>query len=286
MRQELVTAVTEYFKGEQWQTHMEAMREKEEEIYHIHVYADTNIHPDSLYAIMEGYFKKIGWPLDRVIDYINTHGDVLGLHGVHPFNGPHFDFFFRYNADTILAPMPKDCPDAEQGENLLIWGKSFQDKFQEQFKFKTVGMHDEKLIRDYFLSKHWKDTLTFTADPEVTHPHGYVEINFDPKILELYAREALRERGWTVERVVPCVFAVGSEYRGKIVFLLGNPQKMFDIGWVYNPDVTIRPSEEYWCLGKHKGFDVWTMTQYYDEVARHEWTRLTDEEIEAILAAF
>ena len=287
MRTDLVTKISDYFlNSEQWKQNMTAMREPDEEIYHIHVYVETCIHPESLYKIMEGYFKAIGWPLDRNIDYICTHGSVLGLHGVHPFNGPHFDFFFHFKEGVVLSPMPKDDPDAEQGENLLIWGKSFQDNFMSQFNFKTVGMKDDQKIRDYFLSKHWKDTMTYTADPEVTHPHGYVEINFDPKVLELYAKEDLAKHGWTVERVVPCVFAVGKEYRGKIVFLLGPPQKMFDIGWVYNPDVTIRPSEEYWCLGQDKGFDVWTMKQYYDCVAKDNFIQLTDEEVAAVIDSF
>lgn len=286
MRKEIVNAVSAYFKSEQWLTHMEAMREKEEEIYHIHIYADTSVHPESLYRIMEGDHKAIGWPLDRVIDYISPKKNIMGLHGVHPIHGPHFDFFFRFNADSILEPMPCDVKEAEDGQNLLIWGKSFQDKFMEQWHFKTVGPKEEKEIADYLLSKHWKDTLTFTADPEVTHPHGYVEINFDPKVLELYAIEYMKARGWIVDRVVPCVFAVGKEYRAKIVFLHSYPEKMFDIGWVYNPDVTIRPSEEYWCLGKDKGFDVWTMKQYYDMVDQCDFTRMTDEEIEAVIASF
>jgi len=224
--------------------------------------------------------------LDRIIDYISPKKNIMGLHGVHPYNKPHFDFFFRFNADSILSPMPTDAKEAEAGQNLLIWGKSFQDEFMSQWNFKTVGVKAEGEIRDYFLSKHWKDTLTYTADREVTHPHGYVEINFDPKVLELYAVEAMSKIGWTVERVVPCVFAVGKEYRGKIVFLLGNPEKMFDIGWVYNPDVTIRASQEYWCLGEHKGFDVWTMQQYYDMVAQCDFIKMTDEEIDAVIATF
>jgi hypothetical protein len=286
MRKNLVDAAVAYFKCPQWLEHMEAMREKEEEIYHIHIYTDTSIHPESLYKIMEGYYKAIDWPLDRVIDYICTKPKIMGLHGVHPIHGPHFDFFFRFNPDSILNPMPLDAKEVEDGKNLLIWGKSFQDKFMEQWRFKTVGPKEEKKIADYFLSKHWKDTLTFTADPEVTHPHGYVEINFDPKVLELYAIDYMKARGWLVDRAVPCVFAVGKEYRAKIVFLLAYPEKMFDIGWMYNPDVIIRPSEEYWCLGRHKGFDVWTMTQYHEEVAKNAFVTMTDEEIDAVLATF
>lgn len=183
----------------------------------------------------------------RRIDLHSPKTSAVALHGIHPFGGaPHFDFVLRYNKDVILASMPKDAKEAEAGENLLGLGKSHQDEFVKDYKFKTVGPKDEQEIRNYFLTTHWKKLLQYCTDKSVSHAHGYVEINFDPKILELIADEALAKIGWTVEKVVPCIFEVHGEYRAKICYMFGNPETVFDIGWVYNPDVVIKPVEEDW----------------------------------------
>lgn len=286
MRSNLVQGVVDYFNGSQWKELMnEIMMEPHEEIYHAHVYADTNVHPDSLVEVMEGYFKAIGRPLDRVIDLMSPKPNVIGLHTIHPIGMPHIDFFIRYNKDTVLTEMPPNAEEAEIGKNLLSWGKNYQDEFNSQFDFKTIGPRGDQEIREYFLSRHWKQTLEHVMDSNVIHEHGYVEINFDPKILELFAKEALAKIGWTVEKVVPCVFNVHGEYRGKIVFLIGHPEKVFDIGWYYNPDVTIRPSEEKWVLGT-RGFDSWTLDMYNKVVEDANFQKLTNTEIEKIVSSF
>ncbi|NPV54944.1 MAG: hypothetical protein HPY71_15765 [Firmicutes bacterium] len=285
-RKDVVKGVVDYFNGEQWNTFITGhLMEPKEEIYHAHVYVDTSIHPDSLMKVMEGYFKAKGWDLDRKIDLTSPKPNVAGLHGIHPFGMPHFDFFFRFNPNAVLEPMPPTAKEAEHGSNLLSWGKSYQDNFLSKFNFKCVGPREEKEIRNYFLSRHWKKTLEYTVDDNVTHCHGYVEINFDPKILELLANEALAKIGWTVEKVVPCVFDVHGEYRGKIVYLIGNPEKMFDIGWVYNPNVTIKPSEDVWVLGT-PGFDLWTWPMYDKVLADGNFQPLTDDEVKEVVAAF
>lgn len=287
-RKQLVSGLVDYFNGEQWTTLMNKyLRMPGEEIYHAHIYVDASVHPDSLYKILVGYFNAIRWPLDRRIDLHSPKPNAVALHGLHPFGGaPHFDFVLRYNKDVVLAPMPKDAKEAEAGENLLGWGKSYQDDFVSQYKFKTVGPKDEQEIRNYFLTTHWKKILQHATDPTVSHSHGYVEINFDPKILELIANEALARIGWTVEKVVPCVFEVHGEYRAKICYMFGNPETVFDIGWVYNPDVVIKPVEEDWINTGTPGFDVWKVENYHKIVAASPFELLTDEEINEVISAF
>ncbi|MGE4283557.1 MAG: hypothetical protein AB7G87_07505 [Clostridia bacterium] len=285
-KKDYVQGIIDYFNGEQWTSFMnDHLTHEDEEVYHAHVYFDSSVHPKSLHPIMHAYFKAKGMPLDRIIDPQSPKVKVGGLHGIHPFGQQHFDWFFRFNADVVLASMPADIKEAEHGHNLLSWGKKYQDEFMSQFTFKTVGPREAKEIRDYFLSKHWKETLAFTVNPEVTHAHSNVEISFDPKIMELYASEALAKIGWTVEKVVPCVYDVNGTYTGKIVYLLGYPEKMFDICWKFNPDVTVRPAQEGWIFDT-PGFDIWYYHMYNKVIEEGDFYELTQEEIDQVIASF
>ena len=285
-KKDYVQGIIDYFKGDQWTSFMkDHLTHPDEEVYHAHIYFDTSVHPDSLYPIVSAYFESQGMPLDRKIDPQSPKPEVGGLHGIHPSGQQHFDWFFRFNPDVVLAPMPPDSKYAEHGSNLLSWGKNYQDDFVEQFSFKTVGPDDDEEIRKYFLTKHWKRTLEYVVNPQVTHAHANVEINFDPKILELFANEALAKIGWTVEKVVPCVYDVKGEYTGKIVYLLGHPEEMFDICWKYNPDVVIRPAIEPW-ITDTPGFDVWWLDNYEKVLSGGDYYKLSEDEINQVIRSF
>jgi hypothetical protein len=285
IRQNLVDATIDYFRSEHWNNFCDFhLKNPDSEIWHGHIYVETSIHPDSLVPIIEGYFQGIGHELSRKIDFL-TPGPETGLgalHNIHPPPLPHFDFFFRYNANSVISPMDREK--AEKGENALSWGKKFLDDFYRQFDFKSVGPAEEDEIRNYFKLRHWKQTLSFIMDPDVIHVHCNLKINFDPKIIELISRDVLAQQGWTIDKVVPNVFNVKGEYRGKLVFLGSWPEKVYDIGWMYDPDVVIAPSLEPW--GRDDcppGFDLCFTSEFEQLIAADPYIRLEDSEVNSII---
>ena len=231
------------------------------------------------------FFDAYGHPLTRRIDPVSPHPGQMGLHSVYPEGLPHFDMFTRFNPDVVFEPMPLGAKETEHGHNALSWGKIYQDEYVEDKKyfFKTVGPRDEREIENYFLGKHWKETLVNVMREDVAHCHSNVEIGCDPKIVELFARKALAKIGWTVERVVPCVYDVHGVYTGKLVFLLGQPEEVFNIAWVYNPDVMIQRATKGWVFDT-PGFDNFLLAPYEEEIAKTggKMYNLTDAEVAAI----
>lgn len=298
LREEIVKGVAGYFNGAHWadcmRNHM--VRQYGDEVYHVHVYVDTCIHPESLEKVIAAYFKAINRPLMRSMDPQQQREGVASIHGIHPLGCPHWELIFRFNAETVLGPMPVDCKEAEHGKNLLSWDREEINEFQQKFPFKAVGQREEKQIQEYFLTKHWKDMLSIIVDPTVTHVHPNFEISFDPKILELFVRSEFAKIGWTVDKTIPCIFDMKTcvrnkhlpdddprnAYVGKIGFLLGHPEKQFDIAWMFNPDVTIQPAQQSWVFDT-PGFDVWRMKNYDSFLEANPYVKLTDEEVDAVI---
>jgi hypothetical protein len=283
-----VDGLIAYFKGEQWNNFIKNhLEHPDEEVYHAHLYADSSVHPDSMKKLMFSYFDSIGHPLTRRIDPVSPHPGQAGLHSVYPEGLVHFDMYLRFNGDVVLDAMPPDAKEAEHGSNALSWGKIYQDAYLKDkgYFFKTVGPREEQQIKDYFLGKHWKEMRTHVLNEDVCHCHMNVEISFDPKVLEIYAREALAKMGWTVERIVPCVYDVNGVYTGKLVFLLGNPEEVFDICWIYNPDVTICRAQNGWIFPE-AGFDNFMVYPYNEVLKTADFYTLTDEEVAAVAASF
>lgn len=286
-----VEGVIEYFRGEHWQNfiHNHLVHEKDD-VYHAHIYTGTCIHPDPLRRIMAAFWEAEGLPLVRRMDPISPKPEVIAMHSVTPTDRPAFDFFMHYNPDIVLAPVPEaDTAHNEQGHNALSWGRDYQNDFlaTKAHQFKVVGPGEDAKIRKFFLGKQWKECIDHVLDERIVHCHMNVEISFDPKILELFAREALAKMGWTVERAVPSVYEVKKVYTGKIIFLLGHPEEVFDICWTYNPDVTIRRATKGWQT-EEKGFDLFYVKRYYDEVEarKDDWYRMPDEEVGQVIASF
>lgn len=104
MRDYLVKGISGFFKGRYWGEFMERhlVRREGEEVYHAHLYVDTCIHPDSMYAILPAYFESIGRPLDRSMHAQSPRSRLGCIHGIHPVGCPHWEFIFRYNKETVL----------------------------------------------------------------------------------------------------------------------------------------------------------------------------------------
>lgn len=291
MSEKVITdGLVDYFQSDQWQKLMHILTQTDEEIYHIHLYVENKVDVESLNKLMEKYFRRKGLELDRKADILAPNIDVpLAIHNVHPHNPnrdmytPHFDFFCRYNPDVILEASPSL---GEEGKNIIGWGKTSIDSFLKQFNFRSVGPREEHEILKYFQSSHWKKFLGLVTDSSYDHVHANVEINFDPWILKLFAVNAFKEIGWKVDHAVSCIYKPPN-YLGKIVFLLGYPEKVHDIAWFYNPDVVIKPFEKK-TFGKSPKDGDPTFLVCYKSIAderrqKDKYEILTDEQIEQVL---
>lgn len=301
VRETLVKGAAEYFHSRQWEYFMDKilLRSKGGEVYHAHIYTDTCLHPNSIKALIELYFTAINRPLTRATDPTANRPGVAAVHGIHPIGCAHFEVIFRFNKDVVWCEMPVDAPEAEHGQNLLYWDNECINSITAKIPFRYVGPREEANIREFFLTSHWKRCLAGIMNPNYGHFHINVEINFDPKILELLMREEFARMGWTVDKVVPCVFDMASltrldiddpndprkSYVGKINFNLGHPERMFDVAWMFNPSVTIQPSRVGWIFGT-PGYDAWPAKNYDDFIASSEYVELCEEELKAVAKTF
>jgi len=290
---EITKGVVNYFKSDQWQELMGMLTQTKEEIYHIHMYWENRVEAQSQKKLMARYFARKGLKLDRKIDLVSPSPGVAGLHSVHPHDPerslhiPAVDMYWRYNPDVVLEPASHDR--GESGKNLIGWGKNYMDNFYKQFDFKCVGPREEREILNYFESAHWLKNLRLIESGLYTHVHANLEINFDPWILKTLAIDALKEIGWKMAQVIPCVYkGFKGEYQGKIVFLTAYPEEVWDFGWIYTPDVVIRPAtfefSGYLPEDGDISFDAWTHKYLNELLAQDKYESLTDEQIEVILA--
>jgi len=286
-RQEVLEKVVSYFKGDDWQSFLRLLNDPPEEVYHAHFWVENAIEAHSLAKLLDEYLKSIGWEVDRKIDLMSGPGGPAGVHCVHPWGGRDrwtltFDMFWHFNAESVLAPSPPER--GESGKSFLWWGKNYMEEFYKQFQFTVVGPSEEKEIRRYFASRHWKEALRHIPDFNITHMHANVEISIHPDVLRLYAIDALMQAGFAVQWTLPCVFHVQEGYRGKIVFLMTYPEVVWDIAWKYNPQVVIRPAQEVFIFDAvHLGFDISTVDMLEEVFAKDQYVDLSEDEIKRII---
>ena len=304
VRKEIVGRMVDYFRGEQWCSFMKMLAQQDDPIYHIHLFTENSIHPDSLSKLITLYHKQKGMPLDRGIQYSGLPGVGMFIN-VQPVEAKtgrflaNYELFWFYNPDVLVGPAVIK-PDIDLNKsplykevmegNLYGWGKKFMDEYYRQYDFKCVGPHEEAEIRKYFKSDHFKKWLRLMDDSPADHVHCNVEINFDPGILKMYAEEAFKEIGIKVDWAIPNVFRVSSgEYRGKIIFLMAYPERQHDICWEYNPNFVIRPATKPFVGTRIPAdgdmtFDFNLHSDFEAVLAGNEYIRLNDEEIETILS--
>lgn len=248
---------------------------------HVHAYVETSVHPDSLEAIMTGYFERMGWPSARKIDHMAPKRGMGSLHGVEPQGKPHFDYQWFFNKDVGLKPLDG----GESGCNLLVWNRWYINQFYLQFPFREVGSEEEKAIEEYFRSDHFLKGLEFPVKPTTNHMHINVHSSVHPDYIQKYAEAAFEREGIKIFYVCPNVYqADGKNYRGKLVFMCREPEVVFDIGWKFTPEVIIEPAWETWIFEDNPGYDVWSQDML-DEVMNEDYVRLRDDEIKEVLDA-
>jgi hypothetical protein len=304
VRENIVTSIKQYLNSDQWKKFIEAIIRTDDPVFHIHLYIENRIHPDSLSKLLTKYHAKKGIILDRGIKYsgLPDVGMLINVQPVDSVTGrflANYEIFWFYNPDVFIAPA-EVRPDADlnktplyrdvQEDNLWTWGKSYMDEYYKQFDFKCVGPNEETEINAYFKSDHFRKWLRLMEDSPADHIHCNVEINFDPGILKMYAVEALKELGIKVDWVIPNVYRVPEGDRGKLIFLSAHPEWQHDICWAYNPDVVIRPATKPF-VGQRLPedgdfrFDFNLHSDFEDVLAAGDYVKLSDEEVEEILKA-
>ncbi len=280
-RSRLIEEVKYYFvESDHWRRLCAALQDPDPEGTHIHSYVETSVHPDSLEAIMKGYFAKKGWPSRRKIDHMAPKAGMGSLHGVEPTGKPHFDFQWFFKTDVGL----RACEGGESGCNLLVWNRWYISQFYSQFPFRTVGSKEEKVLRNYFKSDHFLKGLEFPVMPTTNHMHINVHTSVHPDVINQFAQEAFAREGIETYYTCPNVYLVGGKYRGKLVFMGQKPEVVFDIGWLFTPDVVIEPALETWIFEANPGYDVWGSDMLAD-VMKADYINLDKKEIDEILKA-
>ncbi len=278
-RKEIVEQVKEYFaRSDHWRRLCGALQDPDPEGTHIHAYVDTCVDPDSLEAIMKGYFERMGWPSARKIDHMAPKAGMGSLHGVEPKGKPHFDYQWFFKPEIGL----KACDGSESGCNLLIWNRWYINQFYRQFPFREIGKAEERAMEDYFTSEHFLNGLKFPVKPTTNHMHINVHTSVSPLVIQKYAEAALKRMGFDVFYTCPNVYMVNGKYRGKLVFMCKNPEVVFDIGWQFMPEVIMEPALEPWIFEANPGYDVWTSDMLAD-VMNADYVKLTDAEIKEVL---
>lgn len=279
-RKMLVEEVKQYFgDSDQWRRLCAALYgDPDPEGSHVHSYVETSVHPDSLEAIMVGYFERMGWPSARKIDHMSPKAGMGSLHGVEPKGKPHFDYQWFFKEDVGL----RACDGGESGCNLLVWNRWYINQFYSQFPFREVGPKEEKELEEYFKSDHFLKGLKFPVMPTTNHMHINVHASVHPDYIQKYAEAAFKREDLKIYYTCPNVYLVEGKYRGKLVFMGQEPEVVFDIGWQFKPDVVIEPAWETWIFDENSGYDVWT-SDMLAEVMNEDYVRLTDEEIHEVL---
>lgn len=280
-RKVLLDEVKTYFaRSDHWRRLCAALQgDPDPEGSHVHAYVETSVHPASLEKVMVGYFDRLGWPSARKIDHMAPKKGMGSLHGVEPKGKPHFDFQWFFKKDVGL----KACESGESGCNLLVWNRWYIDNYYLQFPFRTVGAQEEKALAQYFKSEHFVKGMEFPVKPTTNHMHINVHSSVHPDYIQKYAEAAIARAGWKLYYTCPNVYmADGKNYRGKLVFMCQDPEVVFDIGWLFTPDVVIEPAMEKWIFEANPGYDVWT-SDMLAEVMDADYVRLSDDEIQAVL---
>ena len=274
--------IVEYFKSEQWQRLMDILKKNDEEVYHVHIYIDTNINPWCMEQLLKYYFAKNGHPVERKVE-IFTSGQILGsgtIHGVEPKGLTHFDMIFRYSEDLAIKP-------TEKANNVEYWGEKYMQGFHAKYDFKTeLNAEQQAEVEAYFESAAWADYCRLNESEEVVHIHANVETSVHPLVIREYALKAMKKQGWEIEYAVPVAFAMRGQMHGKVVFGGKKPEKMFDIAWCFNPCVSLIPSTKYWLTTESPTYDARTMREIPLLLKRNDFRLLSLAEMEEIASQF
>jgi hypothetical protein len=137
-------------------------------------------------------------------------------------------------------------------------------------------------VVDYFMSDHWQETINLAKDPDTNHVHSYVETSLDPKCFEQVLLFYLYAKGYGSRRKIDHMspkLGLGSLHGVHPKAHIAH----FDVSWVYNPDVVLRPMQN----GGEQGKNLLAWGDRYMEefIAKYPFREMNGED-EAILKAY
>ncbi len=295
-RQEMMLGVKDYFRTEQWRRMLDLLNCRHPKDAHIHLYAKGCISVDSLDSLLTKYFELRGWPLIRHINHMCLGGQFFVLHGVGPRGKPNFDLFYSWDPKSALTPGEP----LESGCNLLLWERLFMEEWYSEFPFRRSGPKEREAVKQYFKSEHWKKGLALAEDRKnYTHLHLNIRTSVHPNVLNQYALEDFRERGWKIDWTYPTVYTAHGAllslktkgpmagYFTKVVFLASAPMEApFDLAWAFDPTVIVEPDLSPRLRDDLPGYDAFTRKEYDEFKAAHPWIKLTSEEVSRVAKGF
>lgn len=160
------------------------------------------------------------------------------------------------------------------------------EDFYAKFPFRSATAADDKAMDAYFNGPVWKRFYDIVEDERVVHAHANVETSIHPKQIAVRALAEMRAHGWNVEKVVPVAFNMRGGWQGKLVFLAHEPEKIFDIAWMYNPLVELVPSTRYWLMPETPHFDIRTMDEVPLLLKKNPYRLLRTAQVEQIVDSF
>lgn len=228
----------QYFQSNQWKE-LNALLERGREVRHLHVYADSILHPYDVAKIIEGYYNKQGFTLQREIGFLGHGKGKTNVYYVHPREDmAHFELFLNYDSDCIIDPANQD--NTRQGINLEYWDDEFMNRYYESFQFKIPDQAEEKEILDYFNSYHWEQGYEFMTT-EGIHSHVPVKTSIHPEHLKTIGIQSIQQKGWEISKVDSVVYSMKGWEQGKVTYLLKKPEIVVELDWEFDRDVIIKP---------------------------------------------
>ncbi|MHB1004858.1 MAG: hypothetical protein ACYC3S_04350 [Chloroflexota bacterium] len=279
-----IRGVIDYFKSDQWRRLMAALvQDPDPTGTHIHVFTETCVDPLALRKVTEAYLAGRGYPITRRIDVMSPRPQMGSLHGVEPKGLAHFDWNWFYNENVALAGSPGG-EHGESGCNLCVWNRSYIREYNSDFKFRrSIGPAEEEALRSYFRSDVWHKGLEASIDPWTNHCHINCYTSVHPDIIQKFAEESLKEKGWEIFYTCPNVYLVDGKYTGKLVFMGKSPEAVYDLGWMFDPEVVIAPAGVSWVFKDQVNYDLWTQ-DLLDKVLDRPYLKLADADVDRIIA--
>ncbi len=180
-RPALLEEVRHYFAdSDQWHRLCAALPDPDPQGSHLHAYVETSVHPDSIEAIMVGYFERVGWPSSRKIDHMSPRVGMGSLHGIEPEGKLHFDYNWFFQKGVGLRPLDG----GESGCNLLVWNRWYINQFYRPFGFREAGAEEKNELQTYFKSDHFLKGLEFPVKQTTCHMHINVHTSIHPDIIQ------------------------------------------------------------------------------------------------------
>ncbi|WP_417722595.1 hypothetical protein [Salipiger sp.] len=255
MRQAVLSEIKAYFDSDHWGELEDRVENHSDSTLHAHVFVDTRLHPETFCDVLRTYYAARGMEIRRTIDFQPSNVGHNMLHGVYPQGTFHYDVAWRYADGPAIAPMPEAL--VKERDNLQIWGVREIEDFFARYDFVTDAEAAAGPLDDFFASPTWARTAELVEDRTVAHFHTNVEMNIHPDLLMSAALRRIERRGWKLQKTLHCIFSPRQGWTtGKVVFMLDEPEVMFDIAWSFNPDVSIRPSTFHFMLEDDPAFDV------------------------------